>query len=359
MARRAPKPPLWAYIVIALALYLAFLVHHVLVPFALSFALAYLLNPVIHYFEVRGLRREHIVLGLYIIITIAVTISANVLLPAVANEVETLKTKFPEYLNSIEVMAEKMQLKIAKELPFGREQFEAMSFKMYDPIMKQIPHLPAYVLGLFPLFSLLFLVPFITFFILMDSKNLLEEAIQACPSRYVEQVLHVVSELDTALGNYIRGILIIASVIGVASYAGLIFIRVDYALAIAALSGLASFIPYFGALLGMVVGALVAFFQYYNYVVPMRVVILFILIRLGDEAFVQPSVAKHSVHLHPLLFLVSLMIGGEVFGFIGLLFAVPMACVIKALIGVAWDWYVSEAQISAPRSIEGAIVPFT
>jgi len=83
------------------------------------------------------------------------------------------------------------------------------------------------------------------------------------------------------------------------------------------------------------------------------------LIRLADEAFVQPVVARHSVHLHPMIFLLSLMLGGKIFGFVGLLFAVPAACVIKALIGVAWDWYVSEAQLGPPHSVEGAHIPFT
>lgn len=359
MARRAPKPPFWTYIVAGVALYFAYTIHEVLVPFMLSLALAYLLNPVIHYFEVRGFKREHVVLSLYIVVTLAVTISANFLIPAVTQEIRLLKAKVPQYIESLELAAAHFQHHLAERMPYGREYIESMDFKMYDPITKQIPNLPTYVLGLVPLLSLIFLVPFITFFILMDSKQLLQKAIQVCPSRYVEQALHVVSEIDTALGNYIRGILIIAGAIAVASYIGLRFLHIDYALAISALSGIASFIPYFGAALGMVVGALVAFFQYYDYGTPMQVVILFIGIRLADEAFLQPIVARHSVHLHPMLFLLSLMVGGKLFGFVGLLFAVPAACVLKALIGVAWDWYVSEAQMGPPNSIEGAYIPFT
>ncbi|MFH2202353.1 MAG: AI-2E family transporter [Elusimicrobiota bacterium] len=360
MARRLPpKPPVWAYVVIALFIFAAYKVHDVLIPFALSLALAYLLNPVIHYFEVRGLRREFVVLSLYIVVTIAVTITANFLFPAVTREIRILKEKVPVYLTSLERTAEALKKQAAKRAPLGNAYIESMSFKMYDPITKQLPRLPTYVLGLFPLLSLIFLVPFITFFILMDSKKLLQELIQRCPSRYVEQVLHVVSEIDTALGNYIRGLLIIAGAVATASYMGLKFLRVDYALAISVLSGIASFIPYFGAVLGMVVGALVAFFQYFDYGISAQVVVLFIMIRLADEAFLQPLVARHSVHLHPMLFLLSLMVGGKVFGFVGLLFAVPTACVIKALIGVAWDWYVSEAQLGPPHSVEGAHIPFT
>jgi len=359
MARKPPTPPIWAYVVAAGLIYFAYTIHDVLVPFILSFALAYLLNPVINYFEVRGFRREQIVLAMYLVVTVIVTLSANLLIPAVTGEIRLLKEKIPVYFTSLEKAAGALQHHVAMRMPIGQEYLDQMSFKLYDPITKQLPKLPTYVLGLFPLFSMLFLVPFITFFILMDSKNVLQNIIQVCPSRYVEQALHVVSEIDTALGNYIRGILIIAGIIAMASYVGLKFLAVDYALAVAALSGIASFIPYFGALLGMVVGAVVAFFQYYDYAVPLQVIVLFLLIRLADEALVQPVVARRSVHLHPMLFLGSMMVGGKLFGFIGLLFAVPSACVIKALIGVAWDWYISEAQIGPPNSVEGAHIPFT
>ena len=83
MARKPPTPPIWAYVVAAGLIYFAYTIHDVLVPFILSFALAYLLNPVINYFEVRGFRREQIVLAMYLVVTVIVTLSANLLIPAV------------------------------------------------------------------------------------------------------------------------------------------------------------------------------------------------------------------------------------------------------------------------------------
>ncbi len=143
-----------------------------------------------------------------------------------------------------------------------------------------------------------------------------------------------------------------------ASYVGLHFLAVDYALGIATLAGIASFIPYVGAILGMVVGALVAFFQYKNFAIPLQVVILFVGIRLADETLLAPLVSKHAINLHPLVFLLAMMVGGKIFGFVGLLFAVPAACVAKALIIVAWGWYVTEAQIEPRESVAGSEIPY-
>lgn len=358
MARRTPAPPAWIWLVAACALYAAFALHDVLIPFALSFALAYLLHPVVQYFVVRGLRRELVVLLLYGLVATTVTLAATSVIPAVTTELSMLQGRVPVYFLKVQEHFTALQSAVAHSLPFGQTIVESMSFKIYEPLMRQLPNIPTYVLGLVPFFSLIFLVPFITFFFLMDSSRFLRRAIQLLPSRYVEQALHVISEVDAALGNYIRGLLIIAVVIGSCSYIGLSVLRVDYALAISALCGLSSLIPYVGALVGMVVGALVAFFQYQNLWVPAQVVMLFVLIRLGDEAFVQPVVARRSVHLHPMAFLFALMVGGKLFGFVGLLFAVPAACVAKALVTVAWEWYVSEAQIRPPDSVPTGHPPY-
>ena len=358
MARATPRPPWWTPFAAAAVAWALYQIHDALIPFALSFALAYLLNPVVHYFEVRGCKREQVVLALYLIVAATLTLTANSILPAATRELALLEGKVPGYINRGKEILAAIQYGVAQRLPFGNHIVESWNLKLYEPVMEQLPKIPAYVLGLVPLFSLLFLVPFITFFLLLDAPGLLQKTIQILPSRYVEQALHVLSEVDTALGNYIRGILIIALSIAAASYVGLRILNINYPLAIAILAGLSSLIPYLGAIMGMIVGGLVAFFQYQNFAMPVKVVLLFVGIRAADEAVLQPIVAKHSVHLHPLLFLLSLMVGGKLFGFVGLLFAVPAACVIKALIMVAWDWYVSEAQMTPPAPYPGSQIPY-
>ncbi|HVE13464.1 MAG TPA: AI-2E family transporter [Elusimicrobiota bacterium] len=355
--RRAPQPPsASALLLLAAFVYLVYQVHEVLVPFALSFALAYLVNPVLNHFQARGLKRDHLVLAIYLVIAVTITATANWILPALTNEFSLLQNKIPAYFKQAQEIMHSFQLQAARHLPFGQSIVESWSLKLYDPLVEQLPKLPSYILGLFPLFSLLFLVPFISFYLMADTDNILQDAIQFCPSRQVEQALHIISEVDTSLGNYVRGILIIVLALGATSYIGLKALGVDYALAVATLAGISSLIPYLGAVLGAVVGALVAFFQFDNWSAPLRVVLLFALIRLADEALLQPLVSKHAVRLHPLLYLLSLMVGGKLFGFVGLIFAVPAACVIKALLRVAWDWYVSESR--GPMSSVDATVPY-
>ncbi|MDE2293288.1 MAG: AI-2E family transporter, partial [Elusimicrobia bacterium] len=358
VARRPPVPPWWTLLVAAGGLYFLYHIHEVVVPFVLSFALAFLLSPVVNFFTVRGLRREQVVAGIYLVVATVITLTANWVLPAMTSQLALLEGRAPGYVNRVRDLIGSIQYAVAARMPFGSRLVESWNLKLYDPLMRQLPHLPSYLLGLVPLFSLLFLVPFITFFVLLDSPKFQQNAIQILPSRYVEQALHLLSEVESSLGNYIRGVLIISGAVGSAAFVGLWALGVNYPVAIGALSGFASFIPYLGAILGLIVGALVAFFQFQNFSMPLKVVALFLGIRFADEIFVEPFVAKHSINLHPLVFLFALMIGGEVFGFVGLLFAVPAACVLKALATVAWDWYVSEAQMAAPPAVPGAEVPY-
>ena len=143
-----------------------------------------------------------------------------------------------------------------------------------------------------------------------------------------------------------------------ASFLGLVILDVDNAIVIALLSGISSLVPYLGAAVGALVGGGMAFYQFGTFSAAMKVIALFIGIRLADEIFLQPVIAKHSVHLHPMAFLLALILGGELFGFMGLLFAIPAACILKALVQVSWSWYSSERGL-ALGAADGSGVPYT
>ncbi|HAM37025.1 MAG TPA: hypothetical protein DEB40_03815 [Elusimicrobia bacterium] len=341
------------------ALYGAYLLRQALLPFVLSFALAYVANPIIDMIETRGIRRFHIVLGFYLLAAFLLYLLVHYLLPLVSSEIAHLQANAPAYFAKAQKITADVQARALQRLPNTGLPLEQLSAQGYSSVVEQLQRIPSYVLGLFPLLSLFFLVPFITFFLLLDGPDLITALIQACPSRYVEQALHLISEIDSSLGNYLRGILIVALAITVISYLGLLVMGIKGALAIALLSGVSSFVPYLGAIMGAMVGGTAAFLQTGTLMAGLKVVLLFFGIRLADEAFLQPFIAKYSVHLHPLVFLLSLMIGGEIFGFIGLVFAVPAACILKALVRVVWDWYLSQANLRGYAPSACASVPYT
>jgi predicted PurR-regulated permease PerM len=359
MNERRAAPLLPALLVCAGGLYGAYSVRQALLPFVLSFALAYVLNPLIDAVETRGLRRFHIVLAFYLLAALLLYVLAQYLLPLVGAETTRLQADAPAYLAKAQKIAADLQSHAARVLPRSGLPIGQLASQAYGSVMEQLQLVPSYLLGLFPLISLFFLVPFITFFLLLDGPLIISTLIQAAPSRYVEQALHLLNEIDSSLGHYLRGILIVALAITAASYLGLLALGLNAALSIAVLSGVSSFVPYLGAVMGALVGGIAAAVQFGTFKAAFKVVVLFVGIRLGDEMLLQPFIAKHSVHLHPLLFLLSMMIGGEVFGFLGLVFAIPAACIMKALLKVVWEWYVSEARLRGHDARACVAVPYT
>jgi predicted PurR-regulated permease PerM len=356
---RRSFPSLTALVLFAAALYGLYRVHEALTPFILAAAFAYVLNPVITYFEARGMRRSHLVIAGYLCAIFLGALAYAGVKALIVGEAEELGVNAPAYFAQIKKVAVAQEAKLTHGLPLPPKVAEKVLDTGVSAVMERLQSLPSNVLLLVPLLAHALLVPFIGFFFLLDGPGGFENMIQAMPSRYVEQAIHLMGEIDTALGNYLRGIIIVAFAIGLASFIGLFLLGVDNAFAIAVISGISSFVPYMGVVLGILIGGGMAFYQFGTFAAFGKVVLLFLGIRLADEILLQPVIARHSVHLHPMVFLLALILGAEMFGFLGLVFAIPAACILKALVQVGWSWYASESGLAAPLSAAGEAVPYT
>lgn len=357
--QRRALPSLSALVVAGALLYGAYRVREGLTPFVLAAAFAYVLNPLVVYFEARGLRRSHLVLAGYLAALLVGYATYAGVRSIIVAQVEDLGANGPAYARQLQKVVAAQQVKLARDLPLPPKVTEHALDSVVGTGLERLQSLPTEILGLLPFLAHALLVPFIGFFFLLDGPDGFDHLIQAAPSRYVEQAIHLMGEIDTALGNYLRGILIVAAAITIVSFVGLLAMGVDNAFAIAALSGVTSFVPYMGAVVGLLVGGGMAWYQFGTLWAGVKVALLFVGIRVADEALLQPVIARHSVHLHPMVFLLALVLGGELFGFLGLVFAIPAACILKALFKVAWSWYASESGLAALYSSESEAIPYT
>ncbi len=354
--RRVPLGP--ALAVLAAGLYAFYRLHEALTPFVLAAAFAYVVNPVVSYFEARGLRRAHLVIAGYLA-GLALGYAAYAGIKTVlVGETEFLNANAPAYARQLQAFVLSEEAKLTRTLPLPPAVAERALGAAMDTVLQRVQALPSQIFGLVPFLLHALLVPFIGFFFLLDGPAGFDGLIQAAPSRYVEQAVHLAGDIDVSLGNYLRGILIAAAAITIASFAGLLTLGVDNAAAIALLAGVTSFMPYLGAVVGALAGFAMAVYQFGSLWAGVKVLILFAGIRLADEILLEPVIARHSVRLHPLVFLLALIVGGETFGFLGLVFAIPAACILKALAKVAWAWYASERGL-APYAPSCEAVPYT
>jgi len=357
-SRRA-GPLLAAAFALAAASYAFYRVHEALTPFVLAAAFAYVLNPAVAYFEARGFRRLHLIVAGYLAAGALGFLVYVGVKSFVVNETIRLGANAPLYLKNLQKLAGVLELKLTRKLPLPPNVSAKALDSAVGAALERLQDLPSQALGLLPLLLHGLLVPFIGFFFLLDASDGMGGLIQSAPSRYVEQAIHLLGEIDASLGGYLRGMLITGAVIGAVSFVGLVLLDVDNALAISALSGVCSVVPYMGAVIGILVGGAMAWYQFGTFWAFVKVALFFVGVRVADEILLQPVISKHSVHLHPMVNLLVLVLGGETFGFMGLVFAVPAACILKALIKVGWSWYASESGFELPPGAACEAVPYT
>lgn len=314
----------------------------VLSPFLLAVVAGYLANPLVGALQARGLRRDRLVPGLYAAVALALVLAANLLVPWLIETVTVQKAKFPEYLALLRTLPALLEHEAAR-LPFGADTATRAIRAAAASVQARTQALPGTLLGLVPALMGLALVPFVMYFVLTEGTRVLEGFVRACPARHVEKVLSLICQVDEVLGNYVRGMLLEAAVVAAMTWAGLAWLGVRYPFEIGLISGLTNMIPYLGPVCGGLAGGAVAFFQFKQFPMVAKVFGVCAGVQVVDNWVVQPVIMRSAVELHPVLLIFSLLVGGEVFGFFGLLFAVPVVCILKEAGAVVYDWYIAEA----------------
>lgn len=310
-------------------------------PFILAATVAYLVNPLIGRLERRGVRRLNIVIGIYFVFVGVLAVGGTRLTGAVRDEAGRLSTDWPLYKKKLKLVAARAD-KYIDRLPVGAPVVRDFVNKNTDAMFSWLQTVPGYLFGFVPLLTLSFLVPFIAFFFMLEGPNLLQRGLDVLPSRYIEMALHILCKVDESLGNYVRGIMTQSLVLSLLALTGLLFLGIDYAVVLALFVGLSNLIPYLGPFLGAIAAGIAAFAQFGDPMVLGNIVILFTLLQFVDNWVLQPIILKRAVDMHPLVILFVLMLAGEVWGFSGLIFAVPVAGVLKVLAHILWEWHQTE-----------------
>ena len=318
-------------VLFAAALYFLIRVHAVLLPFMLAATQAYLLNPLIRFFEVRGVRRGSVVTALYMVLVCALSLGAYYGGIIVSQEAAEASRQMPlyvqrgeRYLNALREASQRPASAPHLEIPaVGLLRPLAANTRLLDTIAEHgrswpqdiLERMPSFASGLLPICEIGFLVPFIAFFVMREGHVLRDTTLGWIPSRYMEMALNILVEIDNSLGKYVRGLCLEAFFVGLLAFIGFSMIHLDYALQIALVVGLANVVPYVGPLIGVVLGSGVALFQWGSPTPILAVLLVCIAVRFIEDWFIQPLVMRRSVHLHPVLIVFSLMAGAKLFGF--------------------------------------------
>ncbi|OGR74908.1 MAG: hypothetical protein A2X32_02395 [Elusimicrobia bacterium GWC2_64_44] len=335
------------------AVYFIVVAKGALFPFVLSAALAYVLNPLISYFEVRGFKRSYAVAALYITAGAVVFLGVWLLFHFLSSELQDLQRTWPTYAERLQAYVTNLNARLVKTYPvLAKIGLEAR----LQHLLELVPQL---LLSLLPALTLLFIVPFITFFMLIGGSGIIDYLLDHLPARHSELILHITSRIDGSLGNYLRGILTEAFVIFLIAFTGLMLLGLNYAAVIAVLIGISSLVPYLGAMVGAVLSSIVAYLQFGTLLPIIKILAFFTGIRFFDDWFLQPYIMKKAVDLNPAVILLALMAGGEIAGIWGIVFSIPVTCILKEVLQIAIELQETEFRWKPKPEPTRISIPYT
>jgi predicted PurR-regulated permease PerM len=258
---------------------------------------------------------------------------------AVSDTARYLGEVEPSYLAKFMDKIRALQPQIAAYLPILSnvdlaDELEHWGSSFSASLVKRTPEL---IGSLISGITFAVIVPFVVFFLLSEGRALKRSLIELVPNRHFELVLNLLYRIDQQLGGFIRGVIIYALIVAGLSMLGLRIIGLRYYIAVGIFAGLSSMIPYFGAIMGVLLGSAAAMFQHQTPEAAIPVIIVFLIIHLLDGVFISPMVMARHVDLHPVAVIFVLLIGGQLLGVAGMLIAVPLTAVLKVSARTIYD----------------------
>ena len=197
----------------------------------------------------------------------------------------------------------------------------------------------------------LVLAPIVAYYLLLDWARLIERAKGLIPPRWRPNVQSFLDDTDEVLGQYLRGQLVVMGLLAVLYTGGLALTGLKLAVPIGVFTGLAVFVPYLGFGLGMVMGVLAAVLQFQSLLGVGLVALVFVVGQVVESMYVTPRLLGDRIGLHPIAVIFALMAFGQLFGFVGLLIALPTTAVLLVAIRRAKAGYLKSAlYLDAPTT---------
>lgn len=325
---------------------LLYLLRSILLPFVAGMAVAYFLDPVADRLQRSGVSR----LAATVIITagffLLVILLLALMVPVLEGQISAFVSRIPGYIESLVRRAGPLIASVERYL--SPEDVERLRGVVGNYAGAAIGWLGNVMRGLLSgglaivnLLSLMFITPVVTFYLLRDWDHMMEKVDGWLPRRRAEIIRTQGREIDRTLSGFVRGQSTVCLVLALFYGIALTLVGLDVGLIVGLASGLISFIPYLGSIAGFVVGVGLALAQSPDWGLPIMVAAVFLVGQMVEGNFLTPKLVGDRVGLHPVWVIFALLSGGTLFGFVGVLLAVPVAAVIGVLTRFALQTYLS------------------
>ncbi|MEN6519913.1 MAG: AI-2E family transporter [Armatimonadota bacterium] len=310
----------------------------VLLPISIAFVLALLLDSTIDRIQKRGISRGAAVGIVALAFVAIIVISAVFLIPALIDQAKELGLNAPGYTRDAGVyinrfMSEHRSLLERVHLPTTMEGISTRYGSQIEKVAAaSFSRVGTWLGGLLSSIVWLVIIPIVTIFLLIDIDKIKAKALLLAPERHRERTASLASSVGRVFGAYIRGLLTVSVLYGIACGVVIWALGVPYAVILGAAAGVLSLVPYIGTISTVILVGTVAMVASGNPVMGIWAALAILVMNQAFDNAVTPKIVGKAVGLHPALSIISLLIGARMFGFIGMIISVPVAASIQILV---------------------------
>ncbi len=328
---------------------LLYLLAPVLTPFLIAAVLAYIGDPLVDRLEAHKLSRTLSVVSVFVTLTLIALLLLVVLVPMLERQVGLLISKLPVYLHWLQHTAIPA---LSERLGFEGPLLDLVALQ--ESLREQWQQAGGAVKGvvgvisksgmtLLAMLANLVLIPVVTFYMLRDWDILVARVHELIPRRYEPLMVRIARSSDEVLGAFLRGQLTVMLALGVIYSVGLSIVGLELAVLIGMLAGVVSFVPYLGFIVGIIVASIAALMQFQELMPLLYVLIVFGIGQMIEGMLLTPMLVGEKIGLHPVAVIFAVLAGGQLFGFFGILLALPVAAVVMVVLRYTHERYVGSS----------------
>ena len=321
------------------------MLNEILLPFIVGLALAYFLDPIADYLEKVGFSRLWATIIIVLCFSAFFVAVIVFMIPILIDEISKLIANAPQYLIKLKELAIQIRQEWFGQLdPADKARLESISADFAKQFTSWLANTSSSILsGSFAIFnflSLMLVTPVVTFYLLKDWDKIVEIVDNNLPRDHAPTLRRLAFEIDSVMAGFVRGQVTVLILLGLFYIVGLKLAGLNFGILIGAIAGLISFIPFVGSAVGFLLAGSVAIVQFWPEWVPIATILgIFLAGQAIEGNLLSPKIVGDSVQLHPVWLIFSLFVFGYMFGFVGLLIAVPVAAAIGVIVRFGFEQY--------------------
>ena len=309
-------------------------------PVIFGILLYYLVKPMVDFIEKKGLSRKLSVLIVFLAIVFLIVLAFAFIIPGVQNQFNQLVEEFPKIWDSVVSQIEALLYNEG----FTQIYREFQATDIMNRVTDQMSNIFSVtidsignVAGIITRVVItIATIPFVLYYLLVDGKHFKESILEVVPTRARPVMIRFMQESSKQVGSYVRGELLVAVSVAIMFYVGYLVIGLDYALILSILAGILNLIPYLGSIMAsvpaLIIGAFVSPLQL------VKVILVIVVEQTLEGRVISPQILGNKLEIHPLVILFILLVAGSLFGFMGLILAVPGFGILRVIWNLFFDW---------------------